>query len=476
MGKPTGFLEYERQENEAIKPLSRITNFNEFHPFLDEETRRKQGARCMNCGVPFCQSAIKLKNMVTGCPLHNLIPEWNDEIYNGNDKRALSRLLKTNPFPEFTGRVCPALCEKACLNGLGQEPVTIKENELYTIETAYKNNWMVPYVPTIRSDKKIAIIGSGPAGLALAHDLNHRGHSVTVFEKEDHIGGLLMYGIPNMKLDKEVVQRRIDLMEKLGINFVANTEVGRDITADELLKQYDRVVLATGASVPRDLDVPGRHLTGIRFAVDFLTETTKNVLASDNKKLGPTLEGKHVLVIGGGDTGNDCIGTAVRLGAASVKQLEITPEPPEKRLPTNPWPQYPMIKRVGYGQEEANFVQDTELTTYATSTTEFIGADRGQVIAAKTIKVGPGFKPIEGTEETIKADLVLLAMGFTGAEKSLFEQFGVQSVYDDYSTNNDRVFVAGDARRGPSLVIWGIREGRKAAEQIDQGLRVMVAQ
>ena len=320
------------------------------------------------------------------------------------------------------------------------------------------------------------MVGSGPAGLSAAWRLNKLGHSVTVYERSDRFGGLLMYGIPNMKLDKEIVQRRIDVMSKLGVNFVANTEIGRDITADELLEQYDRVILATGASVPRDLDVPGRHLSGVRFAVDFLTETTKNVLASDNKKLGPTLEGKHVLVIGGGDTGNDCIGTAVRLGAASVKQLEITPEPPEKRLPTNPWPQYPMIKRVGYGQEEANFVQDTELTTYATSTTEFIGADRGQVIAAKTIKVGPGFKPIEGTEETIKADLVLLAMGFTGAEKSLFEQFGVQSVYDDYSTNNDRVFVAGDARRGPSLVIWGIREGRKAAEQIDQGLRVMVAQ
>ncbi|WP_286784040.1 glutamate synthase subunit beta, partial [Streptococcus sp. UBA4344] len=395
-------------------------------------------------------------------------------------------LLKTSSFPEFTGRVCPALCEKAC-NCVSMEkdysdgkdikdPVSIHDNELYIIEKAFESGYMKPQIPKVRSGKKIAVVGSGPAGLAVADLLNRRGHNVTVFEREDHVGGLLMYGIPNMKLDKEIVQRRIDLMEKLGITFVANTEVGRDITADELLKQYDRVVLATGASVPRDLDVPGRHLSGVRFAVDFLTETTKNVLASDNKKLGPILEGKHVLVIGGGDTGNDCIGTAVRLGAASVKQLEITPEPPEKRLPTNPWPQYPMIKRVGYGQEEANYVQDTELTTYATSTTEFIGADRGQVIAAKTIKVGPGFKPIEGTEETIKADLVLLAMGFTGAEKSLFEQFGVQSVYDDYSTNNDRVFVAGDARRGPSLVIWGIREGRKAAEKIDQGLRIMVAQ
>ena len=296
-----------------------------------------------------------------------------------------------------------------------------------------------------------------------------------MFERSDRFGGLLMYGIPNMKLDKKIVQRRIDTMASIGINFVANTEIGRDITAEELLEKFDRVILATGASVPRDLDIPGRDLKGIRFAVDFLTETTKNLLDSDTHELPPLLEGKHVLVIGGGDTGNDCIGTAVRLGAASVRQLEITPQLPEKRLPTNPWPQYPMINRTGYGQEEADFVQQTDLTDYITSTVEFLG-ENGQVTAVKTIKVGPGFKAIEGTEEVIKADLVLLAMGFTGAEKALFDQFRVECVYDDYSTRNEKVFVAGDARRGPSLVIWGIREGHKTAEKIDQNLRMMVTE
>ena len=479
MANPFGFLKYERQDNPFRPVAERILDFAELQIPLSADDRQKQAARCMACGVPFCHSGQFYGGgrAVSGCPNDNLIPEWNDWLYKGDYKRAFERLSRTNPLPEMTGRVCPAPCEKGCTEGLNGSGVTIHDNERFIIDTAFENGWVEESGrPNYRTGFKVAVIGSGPAGLSAAWCLNKLGYTVTVYERSDRFGGLLMYGIPNMKLDKEIVQRRIDLMEKLGINFVANTEVGRDVTADELLKQYDRIVLATGASVPRDLDVPGRQLSGIRFAVDFLTETTKSVLASDNKKLAPMLEGQHVLVIGGGDTGNDCIGTAVRLGAASVKQLEITPEPPEKRLPTNPWPQYPMIKRVGYGQEEANFVQDMELTTYATSTTEFLGDDHNQVNAVRTIKVGPGFKPIDGTEEIIKADLVLLAMGFTGAEKSLFEQFGVQSVYDDYSTNNDRVFVAGDARRGPSLVIWGIREGRKAAEKIDQGLRIMVVQ
>lgn len=364
MGKPTGFLEYERQENEAIQPLSRITNFNEFHPFLDEETRRKQGARCMNCGVPFCQSAIKLKNMVTGCPLHNLIPEWNDEIYNGNDKRALSRLLKTNPFPEFTGRVCPALCEKACLNGLDQEPVTIKENELYTIETAYTNKWMTPYVPSVRSDKKVAIIGSGPAGLALAHDLNRRGHSVTVFEKEDRIGGLLMYGIPNMKLEKKVIQRRLEILSEEGIIFKTNVNVGKDITKKELEKEYDAIVFATGSKKARDLNVKNRDCTGIYFAVDYLTKATKHLLDNTEEI---SAKYKHVVIVGGGDTGNDCVGTSIRQGCASIVQIEMMPKAPDERLQSNPWPEWPKICKTDYGQEEAIAVFKKDPRIYETT-------------------------------------------------------------------------------------------------------------
>ena len=479
MANPYGFLKYERKDNPYRPVAERILDFEELQVPLSEDERQEQAARCMACGIPFCHTGSFYGGgrAVSGCPNDNLIPDLNDLVYKGDFKRAYERLARTTPLPEMTGRVCPAPCEKGCTEGLNGSGVTIHDNERFIIDTAFENGWVEDSGrPSFRTGFKVAVVGSGPAGLSAAWRLNCLGHTVTVYERSDRFGGLLMYGIPNMKLDKDIVQRRIDVMAKLGINFVANTEIGRDITAEELQTTYDRVILATGASVPRDLDVPGRHLAGVRFAVDFLTEITKNVLASPDKKLGRILEGKNVLVIGGGDTGNDCIGTAVRLGAASVKQLEITPKLPDDRLPTNPWPQYPMIDRIGYGQAEAKFVQDTELSSYATSTTEFIGAERGQVIAAKTVKVGPGFKPVEGTEKIIKADLVLLAMGFTGAETSLFDQFGIDSIYDDYSTNNDRVFVAGDARRGPSLVIWGIREGRKTAEKIDQGLRVMLAQ
>lgn len=479
MANPSGFLKYKRKDN-PFRPVSeRILDFKELQTPLSEEERQKQAARCMDCGIPFCHSGQFYGGgrAVSGCPNDNLIPEWNDLLYKKEYKRAFERLSRTNPLPEMTGRVCPAPCEKGCTENLNGSGVTIHDNERFIIDTAFENGWVEESGrPISRTGFKIAIIGSGPAGLSAAWTLNKLGHSVTVYERSDRFGGLLMYGIPNMKLDKDIVQRRINVMKKLGITFIANTEVGRDILADELLTTYDRIVLATGASVPRDLNVPGRELRGIHFAVDFLTETTKSVLCSDNKKLDLTLTGKHVLVIGGGDTGNDCIGTAVRLGATSVTQLEITPEPPEKRLPTNPWPQYPMIKRIGYGQEEANFMQEQQLTSYATSTTEFIGTDDGQVTSVKTTKVDSTFTSIEGTEQFIKADLVLLAMGFIGADRSLFEQFHVQSIYDDYSTNHSHVFVAGDARRGPSLVIWGIREGRKVAEKIDQSLNMEKAQ
>jgi glutamate synthase (NADPH/NADH) small chain len=471
MGKPTGFLEYERQENEAIQPLSRITNFNEFHPFLDEETRRKQGARCMNCGVPFCQSAIKLKNMVTGCPLHNLIPEWNDEIYNGNDKRALSRLLKTNPFPEFTGRVCPALCEKACLNSLDQEPVTIKENELYTIETAYTNNWMTPYVPSVRSDKKVAIIGSGPAGLALAHDLNRRGHSVTVFEKEDRIGGLLMYGIPNMKLEKKVIQRRLEILSEEGIVFKTNVNVGKDITKKELEKEYDAIVFATGSKKARDLNVKNRDCTGIYFAVDYLTKATKHLLDNTEEI---SAKYKHVVIVGGGD---DCVGTSIRQGCASVVQIEMMPKTPDERLQSNPWPEWPKICKTDYGQEEAIAVFKKDPRIYETTVKECILDEKKNLKQIKTVKVhfnNGKLEEVKGSEQILDCDLLLIAAGFIGVEDDLKKSFKLETTQrntivtqpNSYQVK-DKYFTAGDCHRGQSLVVWAIHEGKECAKEVD---------
>ena len=470
MGKPTGFLDYKRQENEAIEPLSRITNFNEFHPFLDEETRRKQGARCMNCGVPFCQSAIKLKNMVTGCPLHNLIPEWNDEIYNGNDKRALSRLLKTNPFPEFTGRVCPALCEKACLNGLDQDPVTIKENELYTIETAYTNNWMKAFIPSVRSDKKVAIIGSGPAGLALAHDLNRRGHAVTVFEKEDRIGGLLMYGIPNMKLEKKVIQRRLDILTEEGIVFKTTVNVGKDITKKELEKEFDAIIFATGSKKARDLNVKNRDCTGIYFAVDYLTKATKHVLDNTDEI---SAKYKHVVIVGGGDTGNDCVGTSIRQGCASVVQIEMMP----KRLESNPWPEWPKICKTDYGQEEAIAVFKKDPRIYETTIKECILDDKKNLKQIKTVKVhfnNGKLEEVKGTEQIFDCDLLLIAAGFIGVEDDLKKSFKLETTQrntivtqpNSYQVK-DKYFTAGDCHRGQSLVVWAIHEGKECAKEVD---------
>lgn len=473
MGKPTGFLDYKRQENEAIEPLSRITNFNEFHPFLDEETRRKQGARCMNCGVPFCQSAIKLKNMVTGCPLHNLIPEWNDEIYNGNDKRALSRLLKTNPFPEFTGRVCPALCEKACLNGLDQDPVTIKENELYTIETAYTNNWMKAFIPSVRSDKKVAIIGSGPAGLALAHDLNRRGHAVTVFEKEDRIGGLLMYGIPNMKLEKKVIQRRLDILAEEGIGFKTNVNVGKDITKKELEKEFDAIIFATGSKKARDLNVKNRDCTGIYFAVDYLTKATKHLLDNTEEI---SAKYKHVVIVGG-DTGNDCVGTSIRQGCASVVQIEMMPKAPDERLESNPWPEWPKICKTDYGQEEAIAVFKKDPRIYETTIKECILDDKKNLKQIKTVKVhfnNGKLEEVKGTEQILDCDLLLIAAGFIGVEDDLKKSFKLETTQrntivtqpNSYQVK-DKYFTAGDCHRGQSLVVWAIHEGKECAKEVD---------
>ena len=473
MADPNGFLNYPRNDNPYRELAERIKDFAELQVPLSTEERQKQAARCMHCDVPFCHQGIFYggKRAVSGCPNDNHIPEWNDLIYRGLQRKAYERLILTNPFPEFTGRVCPAPCEKACAEALNGAGVTIKDNERFLGDLGNDEGWVAEIGKAAEpTGYKIAIIGSGPAGLSAAWRLNQLGHSVTVFEKSDRLGGLLMYGIPNMKLDKKVVQKRIDLMTELGVTFVTNTEIGKTISYEDLSVNFDRIILAIGAGIPRDLNISGREAVGIRFAIDFLTETTKTVLEEGEDNISQSLKGKKVVVIGGGDTGNDCIGTAVRLGAASVSQLEITPSLPTDRLDNNPWPEWPMTLRAGYGQKEAEFVGNTDLTTYQMTATAFQTNAEGQLTGLKVAKVGPDFKAVEGTEQVIEADLVLLAMGFVGTDTGLLDKFGVQEIYDDYRTNNDKVLVAGDARRGPSLVIWAIREGRKTAEIVDEQL------
>ncbi len=488
MGKPTGFMEYERRTSETVKPEARIKNFKEFHIALPLEEQKMQGARCMECGVPFCQSGKMLGGMASGCPLHNLVPEWNDLVYHGNMEEAYYRLKKTNSFPEFTSRVCPALCENACTCGLYDEPVSTKENEHAIIEYAYKKGYAAANPPKIRTGKKVAVIGSGPSGLAVADQLNHRGHSVTVFERSDRLGGLLMYGIPNMKLDKSVVDRKINIMKEEGIEFVTNADVGGNYKAADILKKYDRVVLACGSSNPRDIKVPGRDAKGIYFAVDFLKMTTKSLLDSNfsDKKFIP-VEGKNVVVIGGGDTGNDCVGTSIRLGAASVTQLEMMPKLPDKRAENNPWPEWPKVCKTDYGQEEAIAVFGHDPRIYKTTVTEFIKDKNGNVKKAKIVSLESKvdeksgrmmMMPVEGTEREIKADLVLIAAGFLGSQDYVTKAFGVEvnertnvkTESGKYQTNVKNVFTAGDMHRGQSLVVWAIREGREAAREIDESL------
>ena len=479
MGKPTGFMEYQRRGNPAQSLLERIKHYNEFHPRLSRDERRRQGARCMECGVPFCQSGAVLNGMVSGCPLHNLVPEWNDLIYTGNFTHALERLLKTNNFPEFTGRVCPALCEAACTCGLHGDPVTVKDNELGIIEDAWDRGLMSPRPPRARTGKQVAVVGSGPAGLACADQLNRRGHSVTVLEREDRPGGLLMYGIPNMKLEKPVVQRRLDKMAAEGITFRTGVDVGKDLSPEQLRRDFDAVVLCCGAAQPRDLAVPGRELDGVWFAVDFLKETTRSLLDS-NLADGtyPSAKGKHVVIVGGGDTGNDCVGTCIRHGCASVTQLEMMPKAPDQRAENNPWPEWPRVCKTDYGQEEAIALFGHDPRVYETTVAELMGHKDGKLKAVKTVRLGRDHQPISGTEAVLDCDLLLIAAGFLGPQAYVPQAFGlaltprscVQTAEGSYATTAPGVFAAGDMRRGQSLVVWAIQEGRQAAREVDQYL------
>ena len=588
MGKVTGFLDYAREDNKDVPVEERIKNFKEFHIPLTEEERRKQGARCMNCGVPFCQSGMKLAGMFTGCPLHNLCPEWNDEVYNGHVAHALSRLLKTNNFPEFTGRVCPALCEKACVEGLDDAPVTTHDNELYIIEKAFQEGYMQPRIPEVRSGKRVAVVGAGPAGLAVADQLNHRGHSVTVFERSDEIGGLLMYGIPNMKLDKSVIRRRRALMEAEGVVFRTGVDVGREtltaaagrkagveageksattgsaaadagtsteassavtnaatetlasagkgsaVTAASILRDYDAVVLACGAKQARGLNVPSiEQAHGIHYAADYLTSQTKALREQGEHAFGIiNAKGKHVVIVGGGDTGNDCCGTAIRQGAKSVTQIEMMPEPPVERAASNPWPEWPKVLKVDYGQQEAIRVFGHDPRVYETTVKAIETKKDGSIKAVITSKVkfeNRQMVLVEGTEQKLPCDLLIIAAGFTGCESYVADAFGValterhvvkteaehyhtestvkptaaaqtaaaaaagskggeksgaasttaartpasagSAAKADASTmsaaNAAKIFTAGDMHRGQSLVVWAIAEGRACASEVD---------
>ena len=486
MGKPTGFLEYERKNNKAVEPLERIKNFNEFHTPMSDKDRKEQASRCMNCGVPFCQSGMMINGMASGCPLNNLVPEWNDLLYHGCMKEALQMLRQTNNFPEFTSRVCPALCEAACTCGLNDSPVTCKANENAIVEYGYANGLMEARKPKVRTGKKVAIIGSGPSGLAAADQLNRRGHDVTVFERNDHIGGLLMYGIPNMKLEKWVIERKQKVMEEEGVKFVVNADVGKTVKAADIVKDYDSVILACGASNPRDIKATGREADGIYFAVDFLTRSTKHVLTGKKDGWVDT-KGKNVVVIGGGDTGNDCVGTAVRQGAKSVVQIEMMPKLPDERAANNPWPEWPRVCKTDYGQEEAIAVFGKDPRIYQATVKEFIADKNGKLKKVKLVKLEPkkdaktgrlNMVEIAGSEFEIPADYVLIAAGFLGTQDYVAKAFGVklnartnvETAEGSYKTSVDKVFTAGDMHRGQSLVVWGINEGRHVAREVDEFL------
>lgn len=492
MGKPTGFLEFDRQTFPERSPLERIQDWDEFHLHLTIQDLQQQGARCMDCGIPFCHTGTMPEG---GCPINNLIPEWNDLVYQNRWREALDRLHATNNFPEFTGRVCPAPCEGSCTLGLIEPPVTIKSIECAIIDRGFEEGWVVPQPPAVRTGERVAVVGSGPAGLACAAQLNSAGHTVTVYERADRVGGLLMYGIPNMKLEKERVERRVDLMRAEGVTFITNCEVGTDIPAESLLEENSAVVLCGGATNPNDLPIEGRELDGVHFAMEFLHANTKQLL---DDKYGQvpgegftypfiSAEGKDVIVIGGGDTGNDCLGTSMRHGCNSVNMFEIMPKAPPTRAPNNPWPEWPRIFRVDYGHAEAAERFGADPRTFLISTKRFVGDEQGRLKELHTVMIEwvpsengarPQLREVPGTEKVWPCQLVLLAMGFRGPENPVLDQLGVerdarsnaQAEYGKYATNVPGVFAAGDMRRGQSLVVWAINEGREAARECDRHL------
>ena len=479
-------MEFKRELPQDQPELERLKHWNEFHRHLPEEKLKLQGARCMDCGVPFCHVGRLLAGMASGCPINNLIPEWNDLVYRGLWFEALERLLKTNNFPEFTGRVCPAPCEGSCVLGINEPPVTIKQIECEIIDRAWEKGWVQIPAPPKRTEKKVAVVGSGPSGLAAAEQLNLAGHTVTVYERADRVGGLLMYGIPNMKLDKKIVLRRVELMEKAGVKFVTNTEVGRNLPAQKLRKDFDAVVLCTGATKPRNLAIEGRNLKGVHYAMDFLTANTKRVLDAGCNDNFISAEGRDVVVIGGGDTGTDCVGTSLRHGCKSLAQLEILPKPPMERAADNPWPQWPKVYKLDYGQEEAAAKFGADPRQYLVTAKRFVGDEQGQVKGIEIVNIEWGKddkgrfipKTLAGSERVIPTQLVLLAMGFLGPEDTIANELKLEcdprtnfkAEHGNYTTNVPGVFAAGDCRRGQSLVVWAINEGRGAARECDRWL------
>ncbi|OLS40394.1 glutamate synthase small subunit [Bacillus sp. MRMR6] len=483
MGKPTGFMEYSRENVIERNPLSRVSDWKEYTAPFSEGSLKRQGARCMDCATPFCHIGMEIQGATSGCPIHNLIPEWNDLVYRGRWREALDRLLKTNNFPEFTGRVCPAPCEGSCTLAITDPAVTIKNIEQAIIDKGFENGWIEPRIPVRRTGKKVAVVGSGPAGLASADQLNQAGHAVTVFERSDRAGGLLMYGIPNMKLDKEVVERRIRLLTQEGIQFVTNTEIGKDVTAEELRAQFDAVILCTGAQKQRKLVIEGSESNGIHLAMDYLTNTTKNLLDSNFTNEGYlNAEGKDVIVIGGGDTGADCVATALRQKCRSVSQFGKHPQLPIERASNNLWPAYPNVFSMDYAYKEAEAKLGDDPRQYSIQTKKVVADPQGTVKELHTIEMEKlrdeegrfYFQEIPGTEKVWPAQLVFIAIGFEGTDQPLLHQFGVTAVnqkieaaYGQYTTNVKGVFAAGDARRGQSLIVWAINEGRGVAHEVD---------